>query len=95
MHYAGQYSVREAFEGSTVLITGATGQLYSHLASAAGASSNNNQCITVDAGYIGGLVLEQLLRVGHIGKVCFDCVIQDMGSCTATRHSQSSRGHAA
>ncbi|KAL3162395.1 Fatty acyl-CoA reductase 2, variant 2 [Trebouxia sp. C0010 RCD-2024] len=41
--YAGQYSVREAFEGSTVLITGATG-------------------------YIGGLVLEQLLRVGRIGK---------------------------
>ncbi|KAL0029274.1 hypothetical protein WJX79_006937 [Trebouxia sp. C0005] len=38
-----QYSVRDAFENTTVLITGATG-------------------------YIGGLVLEQLLRVGHIGK---------------------------
>lgn len=64
---AGQYSVREAFQGSTVLITGATGKSMRPL--------KHLFCICVEsamqfyAGYIGGLVLEQLLRVGHISKV--------------------------
>ncbi|KAA6426693.1 hypothetical protein WJX79_004063 [Trebouxia sp. C0005] len=40
---ADKYSVQDAFQGSSVLITGATG-------------------------YVGSLVLEQLLRVGHISK---------------------------
>ena len=73
---AGQYSVREAFEGSTVLITGATGGcniLFCpgclQLALLTLAFPTLDKRCGSDAGYIGGLVLEQLLRVGCIGKV--------------------------
>lgn len=66
--YAGQYSVREAFEGSTVLITGATGRCACAAASPPQLYRMKEQFL-IDAGYIGGLVLEQLLRVGEIGKV--------------------------
>lgn len=70
--------MREAFEGSTVLITGATGWCNLPVDFQRPAPSITgdlaylrlfaNRCVT-DAGYIGGLVLEQLLRVGCIGKV--------------------------
>lgn len=62
-----RYSVREAFEGSTVLITGATGLC--RVLPADTFAFNARLSSSATAGYIGGLVLEQLLRVGHIGKV--------------------------
>ena len=68
---AGQYSVREAFEGSTVLITGATGtvQLLSLMLCNGQGVVHRESHRCMHSGYIGGLVLEQLLRVGKIGKV--------------------------
>ena len=64
---ADKYSVQDAFQGSSVLITGATGCSCCRICLGPCDLRQLTSCRT--AGYVGSLVLEQLLRVGHISKV--------------------------
>ena len=61
-------SIRDQFEDRAVLITGATGDYGGKVAKLLGADFALQHMFCMHAGYLGSLVLELLLRIGHIRK---------------------------